>query len=256
MSTTSTPRAGRPKRDAVEVVRTRIWFQAVKLRSGLPSVHAIELAIDGPLPARGVDGINRPRKWYSYKNGSSSPSAIAGKRDAVADAEALFPGTARWYHHPIWKALKGEPPEAYVVTSALRALDPAVVDILYVQDERLSGGLSRRFFGFQEMQALVTLGSFDALAAAVLLVMQSDMDGEVVLREVYREVYQELQPVVAGLPELVTDFPALFDLTDKVCHRTHFLPPLELSSTSVPWRELPWYTTRQNAPDDKDAWTA
>jgi hypothetical protein len=238
------PCLGRPKRDAVDVVRTRIWFQAVKLRSGLPSAHAIEVFVDGSLPAQGTVGINRPRKWYSYKNGSSSPSAIAGKRDAVADAEALVPGTARWYHHPVWKALKGKTAQSHMVTSALRALDPDVVDILYVQDERLPGQLTQRSLGFQEMRALIDIGSFDALAAAVLLMIQSDLDGELNLGKTYRTLYQELQPVAAGLPELVTDFPALFDLTDKVCHRRHFVPRRELSSTSVPWRELPWYTTR------------
>ena len=54
---------------------------------------------------------------------------------------------------------------------------------------------------------------FDALAAAVL-VIQSGLDGELDLRRVYRKLYQELQPIAAGLLELVNDFPALFDLTD------------------------------------------
>ena len=148
------------------------------------------------------------------------------------------------YHYPVWKALKGKTAQSHVVTSALCALDPAVVDILYVQDERLPGQLTQRSLGFQEMRALIDIGSFDALAAAVLLVIQSDLDGELDLGKTYRTLYQELQPVAAGLPELVTDFPALFDLTDKLCHRTQCLPPRKWSSTCVPWRELPWYTTR------------
>ena len=238
------PGAGRPKRDAVDVVRTRIWFQAVKVRSGLRSAHAIEAFINDRLSGDGVDTSHRPRKWYSYRNGSRSPSAIAGKRDAVADAEARFPGTARWFHHPVWKALKGERTELHVVTSALRSLGPAVAEILYVPDECLPCRVRQRALGFQELRAMIDLGSFDALAAAILLVMQSDMNGELGLRRTYRTLYQELQPIAADLPELMNDFPALFDLTDKVCHRTHFVPRRELNSTSVPWRELPWYTTR------------
>ncbi len=46
------------------------------------------------------------------KNGPRSLSAIVDKRNTVADAEALFPGSARWYHHPfgaslMWDTIEG-----------------------------------------------------------------------------------------------------------------------------------------------------
>jgi len=240
------PRPGRPKRDAVDIVRTRIWFQAVKWHSRLPSAHAIEAFIDGPRSAQGADGISRPRKWYAYEAGRRSPSSVKGKRDAVADAEAHFPGTERWYHHAIWKALRGESFDFYELEGAFRSLDPAVVDILYtVDDGDGSGRLGQKFFVQEDVQALVGLGSFDALAAVILLAVQSEMNGLPELREWVLEAYGELQPIVADLPELVNDFAALFDLTDKVCRHWVYVAPNQRLFMHVFWRERHWYKDRQ-----------
>jgi hypothetical protein len=241
------PGAGRPKRDAVDVVRTRIWFQAVKVRSGLRSAHAIEAFINDRLSGEDVDTSHRPRKWYSYRNGSRSPSAIAGKRDTVADVEALFPGTARWYHHPFWKVLKREGTDPHVLRVFMLDLDPEVVEILYTTDEHGAlDPLRLKAFRISDVQSLIDLGSFDALAAVVLLAMKEDANVGFGWRDFYLDAYQALQPVVAELPELVNDFPELFDLTDKVCQRMRTTSQYDDSPACKPWRELPWVKARQN----------
>ena len=238
-------RAGRPKRDAVDVVRTRIWFQVVKLRSNLPSAHAIEALIDGPWASRGADGISRPRKWYAYEAGRRSPTSVKGKRDAVADAEARFAGTARWYHHAIWRALKGERFSVQTLDEAMRSLDSAVIGILYKTDSRAEGEhLRQRFLTQDDVHALVGLGSFDALAAVILLAVQSEMHGLPQLREWVLDAYGEIQPIVADLPELRRDFEALFDLTDPLCRHWLYVAPNQRLLMQMFWRERPWYKAR------------
>jgi hypothetical protein len=66
------PKSGRPKRNPIDVLRTKVWFYAVKAKSGLPSAYAIELAIDPSIPKSKWDDMKRPRKWDGYQTGLHS----------------------------------------------------------------------------------------------------------------------------------------------------------------------------------------
>jgi hypothetical protein len=65
-------RRGRPPTDPIDQLRTRMWFHAVKLRSGLPSAYAIEMALDGERVRKRASDVARPRKWDGYERGPRS----------------------------------------------------------------------------------------------------------------------------------------------------------------------------------------
>lgn len=218
MATVQPPAPGRPKRHPVDVLRTQLWFRVVQLRSGLPSAYAIEQALE---PRNSDEGATvwRPRKWDGYERGRKVPTQQAGRRDAVAVAEAAYPGTAKWFHSPLWRVIKKEPVDACFIEEGLRALDRAVVDQLFqaVEDFGFPKRLEFQTLDATHFAGLASLGSFDALVATVLLVQQSTLVGSPDLRQWALDCYRQLQPVIAHAPETREVYPELFSFIDVVC---------------------------------------
>ncbi|MEJ6002688.1 hypothetical protein [Paucibacter soli] len=238
MATVLPPRPGRPSRHPVDVLRTQIWFRALKLASGLPSAYAIEAALEGR-PGDGAGAtVWRPRKWDGYERGRKVPEARPGRVDAVERAEAVFPGTARWFHSPLWRVLKREPMESHQIEAALLSLQPEVVDLLFKDDP---GSLQRKRLAamtIQHLDRLAALSSFDALVAAVLLVQLSTAVGSAELREWALTTYGILQPEVADAPETQLNYPELFTFVDRACpHWVQVSPSMRLN-VHVFWHEV------------------
>ena len=85
------PKPGRPKRNPIDVLRTKVWFYAVKARSGLPSAYAIELAIEPSIVKHKEAGVVRPRKWDGYQTGLRVPRRMVGKPYSVDIADQNYP---------------------------------------------------------------------------------------------------------------------------------------------------------------------
>ena len=81
------PKPGRTKRNPIDVLRTKVWFYAVKARSGLPSAYAIELAIEPSIVKHKEAGVVRPRKWDGYQTGLRVPQRMVGKPYSVDIAD-------------------------------------------------------------------------------------------------------------------------------------------------------------------------
>ncbi len=221
MATVQPPKPGRPPQHPVDVLRTQIWFQAVKLVSGLPSAYAIELALHGRPQDPGAS-VWRPRKFDGYERGLKVPEARVGRVDEVALAEAAYPGTARWFHSPLWHVLKGEVPDTHQVEAALRTLEPSVVAVLFKDDYGVPTQQRLASIYEEHFDRLVALRSFDALAAVVLLVQLSTAVGSPKLREWALLAYSEMQPQVADAPETHLNYPELFTFIDRACpHWVH-----------------------------------
>lgn len=240
------PRRGRPARHPVEALRTRMWFHVVKMRAGLNSAYALELLFDGDMVRREQGQIQRPRKWDAYEKGIKSPTGVRGKRHAVDMAEERFPGTAAWFHHPIWQAISAAHMTMQEVDEGLVALGIEVVELLYHRPEFHEGKrLQQRQLDEPHLRCLGQHGTVDALAAAVLLVRQSDLIGSPELREWALACYGELQPQVAVLPEVEPFFPELYTAIDKACPHWVFAAPNQRLSMTVFWRAMPWYQRYQ-----------
>lgn len=166
------------------------------------------------------------------------PAIKPGKTNSVALAEAAFPGTARWFHNPVWRVLKRETLDAHEVEMALSTLEREVVDLLFVDNPSTPGHARLAFIEARHLQKLVALGSFDSLAAIVLLVQLSTAVGSANLREWALDAYGSIQPLVADAPVTQMNYPELFTLIDRACpHWVHVSPSVRLD-LRVFWHEL------------------
>lgn len=225
MPTPIKPRtAGRPHRDPVDVLRTRLWFHVVKLRSGLPSAYAIELALEPELVRRRVGGVVRPRKWDSYESGARVPRRMVGKLYAVDVAETRFPGAAAYFDSPIWAVLRGEVVTQAWIDGQLRAMSTEVQDVL-LQISPLSGDLQFGQFDDACALRLAEIGSFEALVASVLLTVKSERIASAPLRELALSCYLQMQPAIEQLPEIAPFARELFWNIDCKCKHWLFLTP-------------------------------
>lgn len=227
MPTIVEPRGrGRPATHPVDRVRTKLWFNVLKLFSGLPSAYAMEIALDGDLIRKRQTDVARPRRWDRYEKGTTVPSDKPGLRNAIEQAEARFPGAARWFRSPLWAYLKKEPFDARRFEDALRTLEPAVVAILFEAEPRPNETAPRqRPFDADSVNALLAVGNFDALVAAVLLAGLSEAIASPELRERALHVYIEIQAPLRQRRELAGIYPELFTLIDSRCKHWVYLSP-------------------------------
>lgn len=99
METKPRKRSGRPKRGAVDVLRAQVWFMAVENESG-KTANALEMEFRGA-----TAGTRRlPGLWGKYARGEVSPGA-----GLIDTAESVYPGTAYWFYHPLWRLIRDAP---------------------------------------------------------------------------------------------------------------------------------------------------
>jgi hypothetical protein len=225
-------------RHPVDVLRTRLWFHVVKLCSGLPSAYAVELALEPELVQLRIGGVVRPRKWDSYASGARVPRRIKGKRYAVELAEARFPGAAQYFDSPIWPVLRGEAVTQAWVDRQLRAMSPAILDIL-LQQHPIIGDWQFGEFDEDRARRLAELGSFEALTAAVLLTTKSERIASARLRELALLTYRHLQPAITRLADTAPFADELFWAIDTVCKHWVFPTPQSRLEVVVFTKSLP-----------------
>jgi hypothetical protein len=201
-----------------------LWISWLKEVSGLRSAYAIEMALDGERVKRRSTDVNRPRKWDGYVKGTTVPSTVPGPRNAIAQAEARFPGAARYFFSPLWSYLKNELSGSAQFEQALQTLEPDVVSLLF-EDEPPSPRIPVRPKPFDEDRArqLCALGSFDAMVAALLLAGLAEFIASQELRQRALNTYLDLQVRVRQIPLLEALAPELFAVIDQ--HSKHWAYP-------------------------------
>jgi hypothetical protein len=68
---------GRPKQDPIDLLRTRVWINALKDRTGLANGHALLAFFEPELID--ADGIVRNKKWVHYDKGRREPKRFKGR---------------------------------------------------------------------------------------------------------------------------------------------------------------------------------
>lgn len=119
-------RRGRPKRSAIEAVRTIWWYWTVRTWSKL-SETKLENEFDQL--DRVASDKHRSTRWNKYKFGKSSPSP--GLLDAV---DAVYRGTRAAYEHDLWRLAESsvfEPDELRQIAARL----PEVFKRLVLADD-------------------------------------------------------------------------------------------------------------------------
>ena len=221
------PKSGRPKRNPIDVLRTKVWFYAVKAKSGLPSAYAIELAIDPSIAKGKWDDMKRPRKWDGYQTGLRVPQRITGKPYSVHIAEVLYPGTAVYFESPIWAVLRGDQMNQWWIDDQLKVMSPEIAEILNVSAPPFlqENPDPDRFRKFDEEAAyrLAEIGTFEALTALILLVKKSELISSHELRSMVLNAYHHCQQWLREVPEIAPIAEDLFHAIDLNCK--HWIYP-------------------------------
>jgi len=212
---------GRPKRNPIDVLRTKVWFYAVKARSGLASAYALELTLEPEIVRQKVAGVLRPRKWDGYQSGLRVPQKIAGKPDSVGIAEQRYPGTASYFQSPLWAVLRGDKVDQLWINDQLKNMDPEILAILAASEPQVlhhePNTEHLKPFNLSTAYRLAEVGTFSALAALILLVKKSELIASPDLREMVLRGYHHCQIRLKDLPELAPVALELFHTIDLKC---------------------------------------
>ena len=191
---------GRPPRHPIDVLRTRVWFASLKAISGLPSAHAIEMAVCPPnVSDRSQEHSRPPRKFALYANGQRIPRRKGDVPGIVDLSEARFPRSAAAFDCPLWD-LFGK-----------KAIDHAwlndtLSNLLFTSNWPVTseGDLARpRQFSDDPQSALSDfLAHLESLTFALLFWRLSDSINSLEMRQQAIDRYLMLQPRLERLPEL------------------------------------------------------
>lgn len=159
-----------------------------------------------------------------------------------------IPGAARWFRSPLWRVLKKESFDARQFEDALRTLEPAVVSVLVEAEPREHEKEPRqRPFDNDSARQLIALGSFDALAVAVLLAGLSEVIASPELRERALHVYVEIKAPLRQLAVMEGSYPELFSLIDSRCKHWGYLAPIQRMDVVIFWEGVAAEAERQSS---------
>lgn len=109
----------------------------------------------------------------------------------------------------------------------------------FLNDSRLTGFtvvISARSRTFVVRTQLRSLGSFDTLVAAVLLIALSEEIASPELRERVLSLYVGLHAGLRTLPETAPFFPDLFSCIDRTCEHWVYLSPNQRMDVVIFWQ--------------------
>lgn len=219
------PSPGRPKRDPVDALFTRLWISAIKVKSGLQAPHAIEGRLEPDLLRRGADGVERSRKWHFYDAGERVPQRKDGVIGPLELAEKHYPGTAAYFDAPLKSILRGDVVDIRWVDDALASLTSEVSSLLVAPARSATGWWRTRTFDEECANRLVGIAGFDGLQAACLLMAKAQLIASPELRDLAWRAYIFMQPSVLSLPVVAPLADELFLLIDSTLKRWLYLRP-------------------------------
>ena len=204
-------RRGRPTRCPVDSLRTRVWFHAVSLRTGM-NAYALEKCFH-PLQVRYVDGKSvRPRLWDRYRDGVMIPKDKFGVDNLIDRVEEQVPFTAWWFRHVLWPALQPKLLSQEEIDEMLFAFPDDLRALLF--DDLQAQFPKRKPFKQEIVAQLSHFGHLDSLAIAMLMLRRSELIGSLELRDLALSLYYAIQPALMQLSELEKCFPDLFSYID------------------------------------------
>jgi hypothetical protein len=191
-----------PKTD-INILRTRIWYQAVQHSLGEHSAYAVEVRLSADLIRR-VDGkINRPRKWDKYRDGKMIPDIINTAKSSIVRAEAQAPGTAKWFFSPIWCALAGAQISVPDLDLYLRA-NPKIISSAYKLEP--SVGVLLPKLDYKKIAHLKGLSGLDLLEFIVILLAMGQISKSQTLTKISLDLYVSTTKDILKIPELSTAY--------------------------------------------------
>lgn len=220
---------GRSTRSPIDILRTLVWLNYLKVLSRLPTGYAIGRLLEGD--------VAQPRPWMDYDSARAVP--LNGKRPcaAVAKAERRWPDSSLRFLSPLWKVLRGEKLTRRELDVGLLLLGPQARAIFF---EERDGRWYRRVFELSQLGHLCEMRNFEGIVASVLLMAEAELAHSQVLREAGFETYEILRPHVAVLPDLVDVYPYLFTCIDSMMPRWLCFGANGRKDVRFCWQHEPW----------------
>lgn len=252
---------GRQKTLADEL-STLTWCKAVQIATGGMTPKRIEITFM-PECVKSVGGqLDRPRLMDRYASGANTiqgTNSKCGGVGLVERVEAAYPGTARWFLHPLWIYLQPKP--------------LAMVDI-HRQMLRLQGNFIGRFFSendgvfvrnyFTDLEDIKDIAkneqNLDAFSFLIGIALESEHRVDMRSHFCACVGMKKLFPTIAGLPQMTSIAGRLFDYIEARFFKVIYtIPPdgEEMRFTQS-WRDA-FPELAKNYPDahdrqDKNKW--
>lgn len=126
----------------IDSLRVRIWFNAVKTRSGLSNKALSRLfpstqrKASESSPSSGTQYSQADSGyWHKIRRGEIMPLRRAHGQQLVENVEEAFPGTRRWIVSPLWDLLSTKPATTHDIYGILRSLHPRISEVLLVKSQ-------------------------------------------------------------------------------------------------------------------------
>lgn len=215
-------KAGRPKRTAIDKLRTMIWFNAVSIRAGNLTAYALEHKFDGDKFTK-VDGKwIRPRKWDAWKNGTRTP-----RRNVIDYIESQVPETVWWFDHPIWQAFDRDAIKTSRQVEDLLLRLNTIQLMLFDETQLSPRKIVRKKMTKSLADGLAHFGLFDSLAAFLIMAREAEIIASPELRELALNGYRDSIAGLRGIPELTDVASQLFWEIDISFKEWLYLKPNE-----------------------------
>jgi hypothetical protein len=219
---------GRPEQDPIALLRTRVWINALKDRTGLANGHALLAFFEPELID--ADGIVRNKKWVHYDKGRREPKRFKGEPSAVDIAEKACPGSSVYFHSALWRVLKKEKLKTMEIDGLLSSLGASVSAILQPRQKGPSN-IDFKELDTEAASALADLGTFDALEAVVLLAAKAEAIASHDLKRLAQSAYLNMAKALMTLREFSDIGQEVLMAVDTSCK--HWIYPNNQSRLEV-----------------------
>lgn len=256
---------GRHKTLADEL-STLAWSKAVEIATGGMTPKRIEITFM-PECVKWVGGqLDRPRLMDRYSSGATTikgTNSRCGGVGLVERVEAVYPGTAIWFQHPLWNFLQPKPLAMEDIHRWMLQLQGKFVRRFFSENDN-DGALVRNYFTIPADVKDIARNeqSLDAFTFLVGIVQESEIRVDMQNHYCACIGMRKLFPIIAELPQMTSISGRLFDYIEarffKVIYR---IPPdgEEMRFTQS-WRDT-FPELAKNYPDtpdkqDKNKWRA
>lgn len=147
----------------IKVLKSRTWLNEILIKSELPSPYALESYFSPScLRNESEEGRKRTSRWQKYKRGETLPS-----KRTVAAVEAHFPGTALWFHTPLWRLIGEEEMHLHDIADVIGTARPHLAKHVKSRCNALARPMT--------VNSLWRQGDLEALSALLAVVRHAEI---------------------------------------------------------------------------------
>ncbi|WP_371356013.1 hypothetical protein ACA087_05450 [Pseudomonas chlororaphis] len=160
-----------PRRNPIETMRVRYWYEGLKQRTLLTSAYALEQHFEKDSFKRNSNGTIRHyrNKWSGYEKDKNTP-----KSETLERVELLAPGSTRELEHPLWEIMRSIDKKSIDIDAYLRKLSVDVQAVVFSSGfSGLSAYSNREPVTRRLLDKLEKRASLDCVACLICLVIEA-----------------------------------------------------------------------------------